>query len=37
MITAPQAFTVVRSINGVVKSHSAGEDVRLHNPTILGL
>jgi hypothetical protein len=31
----PQTFTVTRSINGVVKSHSAGEDVRLAYPTIL--
>jgi hypothetical protein len=33
----PQAFTVARSINSVVKSHSAGEDVRLANPSILAL
>jgi hypothetical protein len=33
----PQTFTVARSINSVVKSHSAGEDVRLANPTILAL
>jgi hypothetical protein len=31
----PQNFTVARSINGVVKAHSAGEDVRLAYPTIL--
>jgi hypothetical protein len=31
----PQTFTVTRSINSVVKSHSAGEDVRLAYPTIL--
>jgi hypothetical protein len=37
MITSPQAFTVVRSINNVVKAHTAGEDVRLATPTILGL
>jgi hypothetical protein len=37
MITSPQAFTVIRSINNVVKAHTAGEDVRLANPTILGL
>ncbi|MEI5100287.1 hypothetical protein RB200_19390 [Streptomyces sp. PmtG] len=33
----PQTFTVTRSINGVVKAHSAGADVRLANPTILAL
>jgi hypothetical protein len=32
-----QTFTVIRSVNGVVKAHSAGEDVRLANPTILAL
>ncbi|MGW1497590.1 carbohydrate binding domain-containing protein [Streptomyces mirabilis] len=31
----PQTFVVTRSINGVVKAHSAGEDVRLAYPTIL--
>ncbi|MFE2311678.1 hypothetical protein ACFXC8_00505 [Streptomyces sp. NPDC059441] len=31
----PQTFTVARSVNGVVKPHSAGEDVRLAYPTIL--
>jgi hypothetical protein len=31
----PQNFTVTRSTNGVVKAHSAGEDVRLAYPTIL--
>lgn len=33
----PQNFTVARSINGVVKAHSAGEDIRLAYPTILAL
>jgi hypothetical protein len=33
----PQTFTVTRSINGVIKAHSAGEDVRLASPTILAL
>jgi hypothetical protein len=33
----PQQFTVTRSINGVVKAHSAGEDVRLANPTYFSL
>jgi len=29
--TSPQTFTVVRSVNGVVKAHAAGTDVRLFN------
>ncbi|MFI1472028.1 hypothetical protein [Streptomyces wuyuanensis] len=33
----PQTFTVTRSVNGVVKAHTAGTDVRLANPAILGL
>ena len=33
----PQTFTVTRSINGVVKSQVAGEDLRLANPTIISL
>lgn len=33
----PQAFIVTRSVNGVVKSQTAGTDVRLLNPTILSL
>lgn len=33
----PQTFTVTRSVNGVVKAHSAGADVRLAYPTIIGL
>ncbi|MFF7096422.1 hypothetical protein ACFY9A_29105 [Streptomyces rubradiris] len=36
-IVSPQMFTLTRSINGVVKSHSAGADVRLAHPTILAL
>jgi hypothetical protein len=36
-VVNPQRFTVTRSINGVVKAHSAGEDVRLANPTYLSL
>jgi hypothetical protein len=32
-----QTFTVTRSINGVAKTHSAGEDIRLANPTYLAL
>ncbi|WP_405841631.1 hypothetical protein [Streptomyces sp. NBC_01518] len=33
----PQTFTVTRSINGVVKSHSAGQDVRLAGPVYAGM
>ncbi|MEU8756205.1 hypothetical protein AB0C88_37535 [Streptomyces chartreusis] len=33
----PQTFTVTRSVNGVVKAHQAGVDVRLATPTILAL
>jgi phage replication-related protein YjqB (UPF0714/DUF867 family) len=33
----PQTFQVIRSVNGVIKAHSAGDDVRLANPTILAL
>ncbi|OXS35376.1 hypothetical protein [Streptomyces sp. XY006] len=36
-LTDPQTFTVTRSVNGVVKAHSAGADVRLANPWILPL
>lgn len=36
-IVNPQTFTVTRSVNGVVKSHSAGSDIRLAHPTILSL
>lgn len=35
--TVNQTFTVVRSINGVVKTHNAGEPVRLAQPTYLGM
>lgn len=31
----PQTMTVTRSVNGVVKSHSAGTDLRLAQPAIL--
>lgn len=34
--SAPQSFTVTRSVNGVVKSHSAGEAVSLWFPPIVG-
>jgi hypothetical protein len=33
----PQKFTVTRSVNSVVKSHSAGADVGLFQPNYLGL
>lgn len=33
----PQTFTVTRSVNGVVCSHTAGEDVRLATAPILSL
>jgi hypothetical protein len=36
-VVNPQQFTVTRSINGVVKAHAAGEDVRLAYPTHLAL
>lgn len=34
---SPQTFTVTRSINGVEKAHSAGADIRLRYPMIVGL
>lgn len=34
---AVQPFTVIRSVNGIVKGHSAGADVRLAHPTIVAL
>lgn len=33
----PQTFTVTRSVNGCVKAHAAGTDVRLAYPTYLAL
>ncbi len=36
-IINPQRFTVVRSRNGVIKSHAAATDVRLAYPTIVAL
>lgn len=33
----PQQFTAIRSVNGVVKAHAAGEDLRLAYPTYLAL
>lgn len=36
-VSSPQTFTVTRSVNGVVKSQTAGTDVRLQQPMILSL
>jgi hypothetical protein len=33
----PQKFTVVRSVNGIVKAQAAGADVRLAHPAIVAL
>lgn len=35
--TTSQTFTVTRSVNGVVKTHSTGEDVRLFQPAYVVL
>lgn len=35
--SSPQTFTVTRSVNGVVKSHSSGANVRLWQPVVLSL
>jgi hypothetical protein len=35
--TSPQTFTVTRSVNGVVKSHSVGEKIYLFDPVVYGL
>lgn len=34
---SPQTFTVVRSVNGVVKTHLAGEPVQLFRPAVIRL
>jgi len=34
---SPQTFTVIRSVNGVVKAHAAGTPVRLADPAIVAL
>lgn len=34
--SSPQTFTVTRSVNGVVKAHSAGESVHLADPVFVG-
>src|SRR5690606_6715726 len=36
-IVTPQRMTVVRSVNGVVKSHGSGTRVGLNRPAIIGL
>lgn len=36
-VITPQTFTVTRSVNGIVKAQSAGEDLRLAYPTIVSL
>ncbi|MFE2382213.1 hypothetical protein [Streptomyces misionensis] len=36
-IVSPQLFQVIRSINGVVKAHPAGEALSLAHPTVLAL
>jgi hypothetical protein len=36
-LVTPQTFTVIRSINGVVKTHAAGADVRLAYPAYTAL
>lgn len=35
--TSPQTFTVTRAVNGITKSHSAGDRVALWTPPIWGL
>jgi hypothetical protein len=37
LLTDPRLFTVARSVNGVVKAHGVGADVRLAHPTIVAL
>jgi hypothetical protein len=34
---SPQGFTVIRSVNGVVKAQTAGADVRLWFAPVVGL
>ncbi|RSN65412.1 hypothetical protein DMH01_03275 [Amycolatopsis sp. WAC 04182] len=36
-LTGPQRFTVIRSVNGVVKAHAAGTPISLARPAILAL
>jgi hypothetical protein len=35
--SSPQAFQVLRSINGIAKAQASGADVSLYNPAIAGL
>ncbi|MFI7234433.1 hypothetical protein [Streptomyces cyaneofuscatus] len=35
--SSPQSFTVTRSVNGIVKAHASGADVRLARPAIVAL
>jgi hypothetical protein len=35
--SSPQVFTVTRSVNGVVKTHTAGEKIRLYFTPLFGL
>jgi hypothetical protein len=35
--SSPQTFTVTRSVNGVVRAHDAGTDIRLAQPAIVSL
>lgn len=35
--TSPQTFTVTRSVNGVVKAHSAGASIDLYQPGVMTL
>ena len=35
--SSPQTFTVTRSVNGVIKAHSAGAELSLTDPTYLAL
>ncbi len=35
--SSPQTFTVTRSVNGVVKTHNTGEDVRLWFPPVYAM
>jgi hypothetical protein len=33
----PQTLTVIRSVNGIVKAHTAGDDVRLAYPAVIAM
>lgn len=35
--SSPQTFTVTRSVNGIVKGHTAGAEISLWQPMVLGL